>query len=459
MCDGTGVCVQLSKVVQRVVKNSAQTQWQSGNVYCFTSTGSTPESNGGALWYRYAADASTLQRGGGIYNASQIGADVPGLCGTAFAAIDQNVGPTSAAAPAAPALWAQWTIKSGSANYVTPQTQVADPERTLSCVIHGDDGQDYTATTAPYHESTGKIPAPTCPSLPAGVSPTKATINQNTAGSAPTKLYSGDRTPRDSELAQKYPTCQKTGLCVRDLLSVRDGNKSCFDLGDSNNPCVGWFDDASKTSDYKCTYGGNPVDLAYCNQYRQTFDPQQRQNGTPYSKPTDGAPSLTQNATLPSGARAGQLAQPVDLASCVAEDIKSGDPWGIIFSPVRCALSWAFTPGPVKLKADVMAIQDAWNATLIGKLNAIAGGWWHALNVAGCRGPHIVYDNPGGKMSAAFSIDAYPMDACAGAALAPYAPISKNLFSAVVAIFATFTVIGTVASVVGFKGPVSGGGE
>lgn len=488
--DGSGkaYCIKIGNLATTAWKDPFSGVQKYSTFYCATFSGRDSAamiSSGSAMGYQFqtadgrANDSTHFGKAGGStwfggsfsrQTTSGANGDFRGIvanCGTQAdgqgwaALISDGTATFDPALSGYPMVQYRAQVKTG----LTPQdpsvatTQVPDPERTLTCTIHGDDGKDYTATTAPYHESSGKLPAPTCADLPDGVNPTHATVTQKTAGAPDSQLYDGDRDPRDAELSSKYATCQKTGLCVRDLISVVNGNKSCFDLGDTNNPCDGWFEDAQKLDHYKCTYGGNAVALDYCNQYRQTFNPDMRKNGTPYSNPADGTTNLKQTGQLPAGARAGELAQPVDLASCMQESLDSGDMWGIIFSPVRCALSWAFTPGPVKLQADLNGLWDAWNHTIIGKLQAMVAGWWKTLTVTGCRGPHVVFDQGAGPMVAGLHIDAYPMDACPGTGLAPYAPISQTLFSAVVAIFGTFTCIRSVAQVVGFSGPVAGGGE
>lgn len=261
-----------------------------------------------------------------------------------------------------------------SGGFIQP---VADPVRTLSCEVLGDNGVTYVAASAPFTE-TGGISMPQCPDLPAGVRAANGKVVENGGGQS-NVLYDQAVSPQYQERAAAYPQCLE-GQCSLDLLDVATA-ASCFTEGEA---CDGWYTDPAKETKYSCVYGGGAVALEKCVAYRQVFDPAMRSKGFAYSNPVTGQIQLTQ--TAPAQAAKG-LASPADISSCMGEAWATGDLWNGIFSPVRCVLVWAFIPDPSAVALATGQFEDSWLASSPAKFVAAATvGLVVAAPESGCQG-------------------------------------------------------------------------
>lgn len=315
-----------------------------------------------------------------------------------------------------------------------------DPTRHLECDVLGSDGKSYAKTGPAFQETDSNIPAPQCPTLPDGVQPKHVTLVE-TGGPSPLTLYDGDQSPWSAEVAQKWPECT-TGLCT---LELKKGDQSCFD---GKVDCDGWFDDPTKDQDYSCTYDGTKVTLDHCNEYRQTFAKDAITSGAPYSN-GDGSFSLTPTTKSEAGSA---LAGAPTFDSCEQDSTSTGV-FSVIFTPVRCALVWAFVPGPLVLQKQAADLGDAMEATDVGKWLVALPNFFARLTVQGCDGPAWTVGPPLLETPKTY----HPFSACTGwqATAAGWTYLGS---SAILLLFGLSSVLSSVSAVFGFAGFGRGSG-
>lgn len=270
----------------------------------------------------------------------------------------------------------------------------ANPERTLVCTIHGDDGNDYTAVSEPFYETGSSIATPTCPALPDGVGPESVRIDETGNGGTET-LYDADVTPAYMDWWNTYPEC-RTGACKLDLIDLRNPSYpvSCFDL---DNECEGWFESPTRLDDYECHYGIHTVDLEECFVYAGVFNQARILSGAPYSDPMTGTWSGGQNAPAPDEQAFGQgLQDPVAARRCAGLASDSFDPVAFVMRPIQCALEWAFVPRETVIKVAVLELEGAWASSFLGSIGSIVGQFSALPIYTGCSGIpiYIEFDWP-----------------------------------------------------------------
>lgn len=313
----------------------------------------------------------------------------------------------------------------------------ADPERTIACTVTGTDGLTYTSTTAPYRESAGEIAPPACPALPEGVFPTNLALSENgPKGSTPLAPTPVD--PQYADFVQKYPECA-TGLCTLELLTLPDLS-SCFDQGDT---CDGWFSDPERDRKYTCTYSGKAVEITRCSLYRQTFNPDMRANGAPYSDPLTGRMSDKPTTPTLAGTLMGSKADPVQ---CVANSMRENGAWAFVFAPVQCVFIWAAIPNPAALATLLGNTLDTYMATPMGQIVSTVATWNLSMNLTGCNGFPLTIDSKWLQWSGRIG------DACPGTALADWPQWSRLFLNALVIISGGLGVVNITAGLLNMRG-------
>lgn len=332
----------------------------------------------------------------------------------------------------------------GNGDLAGLQAPSADPLRHLSCKILDSNGQDQEKSTGSFRESGGKIPDPVCPLLADGVTPKRVTVySVNESTGERTVIYDGEQSPWAAEVEAKYPQCT-TGLCTLELLRM-PARTSCFE---GENNCDGWYTDPQKETKYSCEYDGTVVSLDHCNQYRQVFDDEARNSGAPYSN-QDGSFSLTPTTKNAAGS---SLAGKPTFESCM-EDSSATDVFSLVFTPVRCALVWAFVPSPLAITKQAADSADAVMDTDVGRWLLAVPSFFANLSVPGCKGFAWKLVPPLAKTERTV----YPVDACTGwqADVAGVVYVCSTLF---VLLAGAAAVLSQVSSVFGFAGFGRGSG-
>lgn len=368
------------------------------------------------------------------YMAIECAQSFPGANGTVAVPAPGHV------STAALSFWLKAYGPSGQSAPVSPVVGEADPLRTFECSIQGDNGVTYTTTSPPFKESENKVASADCGTLPDGVKPLNAKVVE-TGGAGPQTVYDQPVNPALNEFRTAYPECVSGG-CTLDLITVTD-KQSCFT---QETACNGWFTDPTRGQKYSCTYGTHDVELERCSAYRQTFDPEMRAGGFAYSNPVTGQIQLTQ--TAPKG-KDSALTSRATVADCMSESVDTGDVWNVIFSPVRCALVWAFVPDPLNTKKAAGDITDKINATPVGELGSMFSGWSQAFTVDGCKGPPLDIVIHKGFIN--LDYHSYPMTACAGDTLAPFAPPVRIFLSLAIVFLGLFAVINSITALFNYK--------
>lgn len=335
----------------------------------------------------------------------------------------------------------------GATSEVVPGTEIPpDPERTLTCSITGTNGATYTETSLPYTEGGGSVATPTCPELPAGVTPQNYSVLENGPNGA-VSLYDEPTTPEYQAWLQAFPQCSY-GACAMDLLDLRSGTPvSCFDTG---NACAEWFADPAKTTNYQCTNAGQPVVLNECYVYAVLFKPGQVEIGAPYADPETGIWSGGQSSPGASATLFGNTVQdPTRTRSCYGQGWAEFNPVEWIMQPVQCAIEWAFVPRQAVVALELAKANEAWETTPPGTVAAVVGTWTVDVGLDGCGGVPLTWRGDTVQM----------LDACPGTPLAPIASMSHLLSGVLFGIAGIWAVINIVASVIGYRGLTVAGGN
>lgn len=384
---------------------------------------------------------------GGYQIAASIGCGQAGLTTCS----GYNSFPTQAAATAAQGTITLHCIEpAGVVNCGTGSSAItqspSNPPRQLACTVHGDDGNDYTANSPDFTETDASIPAPVCPPLPSGVHASNVEVAEN-GGGQHNVLSSQPTTTAYQHQTTAYPGCDDGGCELLLNMKQPDGTyKDCTDLGTT---CNGWFTDANKTDDYRCTFGGQSVELAECNLYSGIFDPARIAAGAPYSDPTTGQWSGGQNGPDESQQAYGTTVQdPVKPRSCDATTASGFDPIAWVMRPVQCALEWAFVPEPMQVKVDMETSKNAWDDTLPAQVITMVQNWAPAADQSGCK---ISVDLPRPAMFGGGTQHLDVVNACDGP-MATLAGISRTITSAVFIVAAALAIRRAAAGSIGYRG-------
>jgi hypothetical protein len=322
----------------------------------------------------------------------------------------------------------------------TPATE-GDPDRTLRCVVLGDDANLYTATSEPYRESDGVLPKPVCPTLPPGVLvDTTTLIEDSPMGS--TELWSESVTPEWSAAQSLAPECS-TAPCMLDLRTVGTG-LSCFQ---TPTECAEWFADPNRDTDYSCHYGTHAVDLTECYVYAPTFKPDAQSTGELYADPETGTTVGAPAGAAPGsdGSTFGSTVQdPEGSRECFPTGWAVLNPVEWVMKPVQCALQWAFVPRTSVLNTQVATMTATMEGTLPGQLVGAIAGWEFVAPESGCDG--ITVDV--WFLGPPFQI----MQACPGDMLEPLAIMSRIFGNLGFSIYGIVAITRHVARIFDFPG-------
>lgn len=374
----------------------------SAGTYTFTNVGSgvTAASSGYFLYFTFGPGTGTIS---GSFNAGQVitqGHDGNG--GTSLTVTDRwyPVG-----SPLRPSF-------------------SADPGRYWETKTYCAGSLQTTADSATFHESTAMSTWPTYPaSVPCtSGNVTKLTIDLVTAGGSPgpKNVFTWNAPAAITSWQAANPTCGD-GHCRLGLYKILPDSSlvSCFPGGVASTVCNGWFEDATKTSDYVCTYGpldtaSDPhVTLSECNAYAPSFDPAKQGAGVKYANPSTGssAPGVSTTTTDPvNGATA------TGAVSCWPSGWSAVfEPWSWVLQPIKCALSWAFVPDPATVADLKTRITTSIDTSGIGPWVTAVGGFFSLSDNSGCDGPSVTFP-PTGDVLHPFSACAEPVRTAASVA-------------------------------------------
>lgn len=271
-----------------------------------------------------------------------------------------------------------------------------NPNRQPSCSISWSDGTTTTGLGQAYRESNG------LPMSSEGLGCKSAWDAKPGAGldymPSRIKVDSDEGGSKTTISDQEVPAFSPTDLLPLDpnlgngrglvLEKVSDGvTVSCMTW---EADCAQWWEQTQQgtqpnvgTSVYRCTYGGQVIDLLECGPYRHTFD-------TKTSTPTITDPSTGEqvpwisenslNSTSPDS-----VPRPGD--QCMSSWPATPNPIEWVAHPVKCALVAAFVPRPAVVDASKAQIQAAWNASSFGGLVLAATGLVNLFETEqGCEG-------------------------------------------------------------------------
>lgn len=310
----------------------------------------------------------------------------------------------------------KWIDKNGNETDERPKhddltKKVGTPDP-VTTTVDGSDGKQYTATNT--DTDRGTIPSPT---LPAGVSPVSVTVtSKGSDGSTHTII------PKTNVTDPKTP--EVTGTL--DLIDTATGN-SCYGEGYA---CADWptkVKEATKkevntdnkettktVSDmpFKCVWAGDDgstkeLPIGECTVLRKQWQPKHTKDGTTAVDPTDPDTKIDDPIDNP---------QPSDRPSytdCVKEDI-SWNPVTWVFTPVKCALDWAFVPSKTNTKTQGVLVRQKVSTTYIDSLidafkSAFLGR--QELTEAHCLGPEFHLEFMGYQLIPKGS---HPLSVCEG---------------------------------------------
>ncbi len=323
-----------------------------------------------------------------------------------------------------------------------------DPARWLTCTIEGSDGHTYTAQSAAYRESSGRLAGAECPALPDGVRPTGVEIKGEGDGVPDQVMWQEDVTPEYAAWWDNYPEC-RTGACKLDLL-IKPGDSSpaiasCFDAPDQ---CVNWFEDPDKEDTFQCRYGVHDVSLAECAVYSGVFKPERLTVGAPYSDPETGEWSGGQSSPSAANDLMNSPVQNPEVArECFASGWAAFNPVEWILTPIRCALEWAFVPRPAVVYLAGAELQNRFEHLAPGQLAAMIGDWSFTPNITGCSRtvnwtPTIGDQEPGTMVV---------WDFCDGSVMAPLGVIARTLTTCAFAVLVFVATKRAVAGMVDYR--------
>jgi hypothetical protein len=338
--------------------------------------------------------------------------------------------------------------------YVSPVdgtfTGGALPRQQLLTTVWTETGGPYMCRTESFVETAPTIPRPCEPTVPPDEVETERTVEvvpETDPGyvpkSDPARRVSTTEVPdvvRDWE--REYDPDSGT-LLLLDL--ELEGVGSCFDNPDE---CAEWYTDPNKADRMRCTYGGADVALSECEKYARLFKSGAIAAGTPYPGPT-GAPNG--NPTAPTGAPGGGIApganpsDPNATRNCWAGMV-SWNPIDWVFTPVKCALEWAFVPRESATKGNVNRMRDAFNQTTLRQITATMDTVMMAIpEEGGCGGIPLDIEWAG------VSVHQNLLDGCSPE-LAGAAGITKSILTAGAITAAVLACSRYLAVIFGFVG-------
>lgn len=307
-----------------------------------------------------------------------------------------------------------WVDSDG--NEVTTKPDHSDltkklPPAGATTTVEASDGKTYTATNE--GNGDGTIPSP---KLPDGVTPTSVTVTAKGSDGV-THTIIPKTNVRDDDTPEVKGTL--------DLIDTATGN-SCYGEGYA---CADWptqvkektgtevnLDNKSTTQThkdmpYKCVWSGDDgstkeLAIGECTVLKKQWKPKETHEGTTGTDPSTGE----------------AVDEPVDnpkpnerpsYGSCVKENV-SWNPVSWVYSPVKCALDWAFVPSETNTKTQTVLVRQKVSTTYIDSLvdsfkSAFLGR--QELTEAHCLGPEFHLEFMGYQLIPKGS---HPLSVCEG---------------------------------------------
>ncbi len=287
------------------------------------------------------------------------------------------------------------------------------PPAGATTTVEGSDGKTYTATNE--GNGDGTIPSP---KLPDGVTPTSVTVTAK-GSDGTTQTIIPKTNVRDDDTPEVKGTL--------DLIDTATGN-SCY--GEAY-ACADWptqvkektgtevnLDNKSTTQThkdmpYKCVWAGDDgstkeLAIGECTVLKKQWKPKETHEGTTGTDPSTGE-AVDEPVDNP---------KPSDrpsYGSCVKENV-SWNPVSWVYSPVKCALDWAFVPSETNTKTQAVLIQQKVSTTYIDSLNDAFKETFlgSAPSEAHCQGPEFHLEFMGYQLIPRGS---YPLSVCEGSGL------------------------------------------
>lgn len=275
-------------------------------------------------------------------------------------------------------------------------------------------------------------------------------VDQITDGIDAQRVYEWALPLDVADWAATYPQCAD-GACTLELEFLDTNTGQYFQCFDVPEGCSDWFANPAKSDLFRCTYGGQVIDLAECALYAPTFtqslggglgDPvtgekvETTQTGV---APTDPAP-ITGGSIWGSNPSAANCPPPFQWNSVIS-------PWWY-YQGVKCALIATFIP--TDPDAPFVALSDAWGESKIGIMFVSWTGIFDVFQMQGsasCRGP-------GGMLGLGSAttepIAFYPLNACDNA-LTDYAPTVKGVLTWASGAYFSVAILNTFAGALGFR--------
>lgn len=326
------------------------------------------------------------------------------------------------------------------------ETAVPNPTRNWECKINFTDGTNAVGVSPNWTETDPAFNRITCPTIPSGKIPDTQTISETGGGVAPLVVGTGTVTPEFKNWRTAYPDCG-TGLCQLDLQTA---GVSCYV---NPVPCVNWFTDPNKTTNYQCKYGTYSVVLTECNTLSPSFDPAKVAAGHPLADPQTGldVPAVKTGPSADDATAPGMA----DTGECYPSGWAVFNPVEWVLKPIKCA----FEPRASVIQASVTGMQNSWSTTPPAKVAAVVSIWATQLpTVSGCTGPHIAFTidfwkNVGtiGASLGPVVYDGYPLSACDQPA-ATLATTGRIIGALVMYYYAGLAVTRYIGGIVGNKG-------
>lgn len=328
-----------------------------------------------------------------------------------------------------------------------PTTTSADPARTFRCDVTLGSGRIVTASTQAFHESDDTVPSPVCPAVPGGDWATHTKIVE-TGGSSEVSIWDADTTGAYQTAQKTRPECAN-GSCA---LLLMKGTKSCL-AGAAD--CADWFDDPDKADNYSCTWGGQALPLDHCNVYAPTFRPQAQAQGRAYADPTTGQDAPAGVQTTP------RLTADADTSSSTESTPCFPSGWGVlnpvewVQRPAQCAIRWAFVPSDDAIAAEKARVNDAYRASLPGRVAAAVAAIPPLPAPTGCSG--LDFDLSGWKNLTPGGLPGWSghvaiLSACEGETLHPWAVATSVMVGGLFVIGGVFAITRLVGRIVNYQG-------
>lgn len=290
----------------------------------------------------------------------------------------------------------------------------ADPVRHYRCTLQTTAG-DVSALSLPFHETDESYSPIVCPDVPEGGQLEGWKIDL-IGGPEEFTLVEESVTPEYAEAATLAPECMG-GACP---LELEQNGVSCFDGAD----CEGWFEDPDKASSYTCRLGSHVVDLAQCNVYAPTWNPQQQATGQTYGD-WEGKP-------MPNPQRSPEGDTPADR-NCWSSAWGDWNPLTWVLLPIKCGYEWAFIPSTGKIAAFQSSVSTRFTQSAPGKISeAITAQVWPVIDAGGCGGFTIslAWMKQGAFTDAPFPASFSLLGACEGTPMYPFARFANLVLSA-----------------------------